>query len=127
MKVKTKKNLVIGMMIVLASLLCSGVGILCVNRTTAHAASNTGIQTFTGTEYNNHYVSSTLFNPKPEPTDYSETISRNTGIKIYGTTNNGSSLSTNYLKSDSSTICVDFTNAADLYFPYCEKQTHDYD
>ena len=124
MKVKTKKNLVIGMMIVLASLLCSGVGILCVNRTTAHAASNTGIQTFTGTEYNNHYVSSTLFNPKPEPTDYSETISRNTGIKIYGTTNNGSSLSTNYLKSDSSTICVDFTNAADLYFPSDKFMTY---
>ncbi len=124
MKVKTKKNLVIGMMIVLASLLCSGVGILCVNRTTAHAASNTGIQTLTGTEYNNHYVSSTLFNPKPEPTDYSETISRNTGIKIYGTTNNGSSLSTNYLKSDSSTICVDFTNAADLYFPSDKYMTY---
>ena len=92
--------------------------------TTAHAASNTGIQTFTGNEHHYHSWSSYSGNPNPTPTNYSEDFTRNTGIKIYGTTNNGNSLSTNYIKSDSSTICVDFANAAALYFPSEKYMTY---
>lgn len=115
MKVKTRKNILIGMLIVLASLLCSGVGILCSNPTTAHAASNTGIQTFSANETHSHVVASYSSLATNPPTNFTETIGKYTGIKIYGTTNNGVSSSSSVIKSDSSTICVDFTNAYSLY------------
>lgn len=126
MKVKTKKNLLIGMLVMLASLLCGGVGVLCSNPTTAHAASNTGIQTFTANEYHSHYVVSYSSFAKEPPKSYSESFSRNSGIKIYGTTNNGVSSSGSTIKTDSSTICVDFTNAYSLYLP-TDARTDYYD
>ena len=121
---KVKKKICLSVLF-LAVLLSCGIALIFTGTgTTAHAASNTGIQTFTGNEHHYHSWSSYYGKPDPIPTNYSEDFSRNTGIKIYGTTNNGSSSSTNYIKSDSSTICVDFANAAALYFPSDKYRTY---
>ncbi len=121
---KVKKKICLSVLF-LAVLLSCGIALIFTGTgTTAHAASNTGIQTFTGNEHHYHSWSSYSGNPNPTPTNYSEDFTRNTGIKIYGTTNNGNSLSTNYIKSDSSTICVDFANAAALYFPSEKYMTY---
>ena len=121
---KIKKKICLSVLF-LAVLLSCGIALIFTGTgTTAHAASNTGIQTFTGNEHHYHSWSSYYGSPDPKPTNYSEDFTRNTGIKIYGTTNNGSSSSTNYIKSDSSTICVDFANAAALYFPSDKYMTY---
>lgn len=114
---KVKKKICLSVLF-LAVLLSCGIALIFTGTgTTAHAASNTGIQTFYGTETDSHKVSSYGSFAKNPPTDYSETVTKNTGIKIYGTTNNGYANSTSVLKSDSSTICIDFTNATALYLP----------
>lgn len=124
MKIKAKKRISL-LVLFFAVLLSCGIALIFTGTgTTAHAASNTGIQTFTGNEHHYHSWSSYYGTPDPIPTNYSEDFTRNTGIKIYGTTNNGSSSSTNYIKSDSSTICVDFANAAALYFPSDKYMTY---
>lgn len=124
MKIKVKKKICLAVLF-LAVLLSCGIALIFTGTgTTAQAASNTGIQTFTGNEHHYHSWSTYYGKPDPIPTNYSEDFSRNTGIKIYGTTNNGSSSSTNNIKSDSSTICVDFANAAALYFPSDKYKTY---
>ena len=117
MKIKVNKKICLSVLFFIVLLLCGTVLIFTSAGTTAHAASNTGIQTFYGTEAHSHVVSSYGSFAKNPPTDYSETVTRSTGIKIYGTTNNGYTSSTSALKSDSSTICIDFTNANALYLP----------
>ena len=115
---KTKNKVILSVLILLLALsVIAGVFIFANPTATAHAASNTGIQTFYATETHNHNVSSYSTFAKVPPTDYTEAIGKNTGIKIYGTTNNGYTSSTSTLKSDSSTLCVDFTNANALYLP----------
>lgn len=114
---KVKKKICLSVLF-LGILFSCGIALIFTNTgTTAHAASNTGIQTLMGNEHHYHSWSSYYGTPDPIPTNYSEDFSRNTGIKIYGTTNNGSVSSSNVIKSDSSTICLDFSNAAALYFP----------
>lgn len=114
-KVKKKIGLSILFLAVLFS--CGIALIFTGSGTTAHAASNTGIQTFSANETHNHTVASYGSLAKEKPTNYTEAFGKNTGIKIYGTTNNGISTTTSSLKSDSSTICVDFTNSTKLYIP----------
>ncbi len=113
MKIKTKKNYLIGVLIVLASLICCVAGLICSNPTTVKAASNTNIYTLVNYEETKH----THTNNVKDVSSYNESLYRNTGIKIYGTPNNGVSNSSNYVKSDSKSICVDFRNASALYVP----------
>ncbi len=114
-KVKKKIGLSI---LFLAILFSCGIALIFTSTgTKAFAASNTGIQTLSNNETHSHVVSSYSSMIKNPPTNYNETFGKNTGIKIYGTTNNGSSSATSIIKSDSSTICVDFTNAYSLYVP----------
>ena len=54
MKVKTRKNILIGMLVVLTTLLCSVAGILCSNHTMVYAAGNTDINDISLIEYTNH-------------------------------------------------------------------------
>lgn len=114
---KVKKKVCLSLLF-LAVLLSCGIALIFANSgTTAHAASNTGIYTFSASETHNHILSSYLGIPKEKPTDFTESFGKNTGIKIYGTTNNGVGMTTSSVESDSSTICVDFTNAYSLYLP----------
>lgn len=113
MNVKTKKNLILGVLIVLASLLCGGVSILCSNPTTAYAASNTNIYSFCGNESTTHNLTSNTSGLS----SYSENLYLDTAIKIHGVTNSGVNSVSNYIQSDCSTICIDFANARSLYIP----------
>lgn len=117
MKIKAKKKIGL-LMLFLAILFSCGIALIFTGAgTTAHAASNTGIQTLSNNETHSHVVANYSSMVKDPPTNYTETIGKNTGIKIYGTTNNGSASVSSIIKSDSSTICVDFTNANQLYVP----------
>ncbi len=113
MKVKTRKNILIGMLVVLTTLLCSVAGILCSNHTMVYAAGNTDINDISMIEYTNH----TLTNSVSGCTSYSEQPNRNSGIRIYGSSNTGVLKYNSTVKVDSNSVYLDFRNAVALYIP----------
>lgn len=113
MKVKAKKKIYIGLLFALI-LLCLGfVFMFTDSSVSASAAGNTNVYQFIGTENTSH----DLTNSVSGLSDYTEVISRNTGIKISGSPNSGVNSASNSVKSDSSSICLDFRSASALYIP----------
>lgn len=110
---KVKKKICLSVLFLAVLLSCGIALIFTETGTTAHAASNTNIYSFASTESINH----TLTTNTSGLSSYSETPHKNTGIKIYGTTNSGANSTSNYMLSDCSTICIDFANAYSLYVP----------
>lgn len=115
MKIKTRRKVLLYLM-TFALVLCCGFGLFfATGMTTAFAASNTNIQTFTGTESVTHRATTS------NATTYSESYAFNTGIKIYGLLNTGASSSTNEIKVDGNAITIDFSNANALRTPTVDK------
>lgn len=111
---KAKKKICLSVL-VLALILSCGIAVLFMggSGTTAHAASNTNIYTLCGTEYTSHIHTNNVSGVS----SYSESPYLNTGIKIYGTTNTGVNSASSVIKTDSSTVCIDFSNAYSPYIP----------
>lgn len=113
MKIKAKKKIYIGLLFALM-LLCLGfVFMFTGSSVSASAAGNTNVYNFVGTETTSH----DLTNSVSGLSDYTESSYRNTGIKISSSPNSGVNSASNYVMSDSSSICLDFRSANVLYIP----------
>lgn len=120
---KTKSRLLLSSLVLVFVLLAVLACIFALSANTAYAAGNTGIYTFTGTESTNHEATvGGIFGGD----DYSESNYRNTGIKIYSSTNSGTAIDGNNIQVDTTTFYVDFTEAANLYYADSSKNALSY-
>ena len=111
MKTATKRNVLL-CLLTLSLAICCCIGLfLTASTKTASAASNTNIQTLSGTEQVTHQALN------GNATTYSENYYHNTGIKFYSPLNTNTNNTGNEIKVDSNALTIDFSNAYSLHRP----------
>lgn len=101
--------------VAILSIICCVLAITTIGTTTiVKASGNAPINNLAGYESHSHVVSQTLMG---SPTNYTESVYKNTGIKIYASSNSGSVTTGTSVTLDSTSLYVDFTGANSMYTP----------